>query len=88
MRQRARAPRVSPGGFPRIIASAGPGVLTDPIAGLGGGLALEEHRGDHAGDSLDGLAKLFPTDCLATEPVCIHDRFTLLSNPQETCVTT
>lgn len=59
MRQRARAPRVSPGGFPRIIASAGPGVLTDPIAGLGGGLALEEHRGDHAGGQPGRISKAF-----------------------------
>lgn len=81
----ANAPCVFPGSFPCIIAPAGWAGSSLTSAVLCGGLVLREHPRDHAGHHLDGLAKLFPTDCLAIEPVCIHGRFTLLSSQQDTC---
>lgn len=89
VRQHARAPRVSPGSFANIIAFSGPaGSSPTPLLRFVVCWCWENILEITQGDCLDGLAKLFPTDCLATEPVCIHDRFTLLSNPQEACVTT
>lgn len=74
--------------FPALLLLQGEQGPQWPVLYFVEGCCWGEHPGDHAQHCLDGLAELFPTDCLAIQLGCIHDRFTLLSSPQETCVTT